>query len=82
MFGVGSDPGKAVLEALNKLSKFAPPGSQSQAGQKNATEQMLMKQQQQNAQMQQMKAMQAQGAGGGGQQMPGAGGAQMPPKAA
>ena len=38
--GAGSDVGKAVLEALNKLVKFVPAGSVTPAAQKNSLESM------------------------------------------
>ena len=50
--GSTSDMGKAVLDALTKLGKIAPPGSVSPAGQRNQMEQMQQKQMQ-NMQMQQ-----------------------------
>ncbi len=75
--GAASEMGQSILDALKKVSKFSPPGSQSQAGQRNATESMLMKQAQQAQAMQQMKAQAAQAGAGqpGMQQM-------MQPKAA
>lgn len=70
MAGAGSEIGKAVLEALNKLVKLVPQGSVTPAGQKNALDQMQMKNAQNNQQMQALMAQRMQGAQGG------AGGAQ------
>ena len=55
MFGAASEPGKAVLEALNKLVKLVPSGSVSPAAEKNQLQQMQMRNTQQNAQMQALK---------------------------
>lgn len=60
--GVGSDVGKAALEATTKLAKFVPSGSVNPAGEKRGIEQMAMKNAQGNAQMQALK----QGGGPGG----------------
>src|SRR5258705_13746696 len=65
--GAGSDVGKAVLEALNKLVKFVPAGSVTPAAQKNSLESMQRNAAQNN---QQMQALQAMRAGGGGGQPP------------
>src|SRR6266404_9535889 len=62
--GAGSDVGKAVLEALNKLVKFVPAGSVTPAAQKNSLESMQRNAAQNN---QQMQALQAMRSGGGGQ---------------
>lgn len=62
--GAGSDVGKAVLEALNKLVKFVPAGSVTPAAQKNAIEaqqRQLMQNNQQMAAIQQMRQQGAQG---------------------
>src|SRR5882724_5062607 len=65
--GAGSDVGKAVLDALNKLVKFVPAGSVTPAAQKNSLESMQRNAAQNN---QQMQALQAMRAGGGGGQPP------------
>ena len=59
--GAGSEPGQAVLKAINALSKFVPPGSVSPAGERNQLESMQMKAAQNNQQMQAMRAKQMQG---------------------
>ncbi len=61
--GASSDPGKAVLDCLNKLVKFVPAGSVTPAAQKNSIEaqQRAMAQNNQQAQaVQQMRQRQAQ----------------------
>lgn len=70
MFGAASDPGKACLDALNKLVKLVPAGSVTPASQKNNIEQMAMRNVRDNQQMQalqQQRMQAAQGAQGGGQ---------------
>ena len=69
MAGATSDVGKAVLSAIQALSKVVPPGSVSPQAQKNTIDQL----QQKNMQQQQM-ATQLMGAGG----PPGAGGGAPP----
>ena len=72
-FGAGSDEGKAVLDCLNKLVKFVPPGSVTPAAQKNSIEQQQRQMAMNNQQMQAIQAMKqkaAQGGGGGMPQMP------------
>ena len=59
--GATSDVGKAVMDALQKLTKLVPPGSVSPASAKNNIEQMAMKNTQQNQQMQALKQQQAGG---------------------
>lgn len=61
MFGAASDPGKACLDALNKLVKYVPAGSVTPASQRNNIEQMAMRNTQQNQQMQALKQQAAQG---------------------
>lgn len=61
--GSGSDLGKAILDALNKLAKHVQPGSTSQAAQRNEIDQMQMKNMQ-AAQMQ--KQLNAPGGAQGG----------------
>ncbi len=79
--GATSDVGKTVLDVLGKLAKHVPSGSNSQASERNAIDQMAMK----NAQASQTNQMlQKQSMGGGGQPggMPPQGGGQMPGMAA
>ena len=73
--GATSDIGKTVLDVLGKLAKHVPAGSNTQASERNAIDQMAMK----NAQAAQTnQALQKQSMGGGQPQ----GGAQMPGMAA
>jgi len=75
LLGVGSEPGQAVLKALNSLAKHVPPGSVP-PGVQTSTMQRLLSQQQQNApQVAAMRAMQA------GPQAPAGGGAPPAPPA-
>jgi hypothetical protein len=76
MAGATSDIGKTILDVLGKLAKHVPAGSNTQASERNAIDQMAMK----NAQAAQTNKslMQPQGGAqggqppmGGGQQMPG-----------
>ena len=65
MFGAASDPGKACLDALNKLVKHVPPGSSTPASERANIEQRAMKNVQDNQQLmalrqQQMAHMQGQ----------------------
>lgn len=71
MAGATSDIGKTILDVLGKLAKHVPAGSNSQASERNAIDQMAMK----NAQAAQtnqalMKSPGQMGASPGGQ-MPG-----------
>lgn len=70
--GAGSEPGQAVMKAIQGLAKFVPAGTMSPASQKNSLEQMQMKAVQQNAQMQALKAASAGGGGPPGGAPPGA----------
>jgi hypothetical protein len=70
LFGAGTEPGKAVLEALTKLVKLVPPGSVNPASQKNNIEQMAMRNTRDNAQMQALQAQRMQGAQGQQPQAP------------
>jgi len=72
--GAGSDIGKAVLDALNKLVKFVPNGSVTPAAQKNSIEAQQRQMAQNNQQMQAVQAMR-QRAAQGGQGQPGMGAA-------
>ena len=73
MAGATSDIGKTILDVLGKLAKHVPSGSNTQASERNAIDQMAMK----NAQAAQTnKALQQpqggqQGGPPGGGQMPG-----------
>lgn len=72
--GASSDPGKAVLDCLNKLVKFVPAGSVTPAAQKNSIEAQQRAMAQNNQQAQAVQAMrQKQGQPQGGQPQPGAG---------
>ena len=64
MFGSGSDPGKAVLEALNKLAKHVPTGASTPAAERTNIDRMSMQNTQNNAAMQQMRQGMASGQGG------------------
>jgi hypothetical protein len=65
--GLGSDVGKAVLDALSKLVKFVPSGSVTPAAQKNTIEAQMRAMAQNNQQMQALQQMRQQGAQGQGQ---------------
>ncbi len=81
MAGATSDIGKTILDVLGKLAKHVPAGSNTQASERNAIDQMAMK----NAQAAQTNKslMQPQGGAQGGQPpMGGQGGQQMPGMAA
>lgn len=58
MLGASSEPGQAVLKALNSLVKFVPAGSVTPAAQKNSIEAQLRQQAQGNQQMQAIRQMQ------------------------
>ncbi len=64
MFGAASEPGKACLDALNKLVKFVPAGSVTPASERANIENMAMKNTQQNQQMQALRQQQMQKAQG------------------
>ena len=72
--GATSEPGQAVLKALNSLVKFVPAGSVTPAAQKNSIEAQQRSMAQNNQQMMALKQRLAQGGGGapGGQPQPGA----------
>ena len=77
--GASSDIGKTVLDVLTKLTKHVPAGSNSQASERNAIDQMAMK----NAQAAQTnKALQQPPGGGQGQSPMGGQAQQMPGMAA
>lgn len=77
MFGSSSEPGQAVLKAINSLSKYVPPGSVSPAQTKNVLDQAQMQNSQNNQQMMALRQRMQQGQGG----QPGAA-PQQPPRAA
>jgi len=62
--GAASELGAKIHDALGKLIKISPAGSSSPAGEKNAMQNAMMQQAQQNKAMQAMRA-QSQGGGGG-----------------
>ena len=74
--GATSELGGKILDLLKSVSKLAPPGSSSPAGQKNVMDQAQLRNAQQNQMAQQMRQqmMQRQGGGAGG-----AGGGGAPP---
>jgi hypothetical protein len=75
LVGVGSEPGKDVLKALNMLAKHVPPGAVTPAGEKQQLENMQTRNAQNNQQMQMMRQRMMQGGGGpGGAPGAGAGG--------
>ena len=55
MIGPTSDLGQALMKAMTGLSKHVPPGSNSNAAEKNSIEKMAIQNQQNGAMMQQMK---------------------------
>ena len=66
--GASSDAGKALLDAMSKISKFVPSGSVTPAAQKNSIESQQRNMAQNNQQMQAIQALRqkmAQGQGGG-----------------
>lgn len=75
MAGATTDIGKALLKVINDLSKHVQPGSNTQASERSAIDQMAMKNAQQTQTNQAIRQPQA---GGGGGAPPGAGGG-MPP---
>lgn len=68
--GATSDIGNAAMDAIKKLSKFAPPGSTSPAGERNQIESMMLKNTQNQQMQQQMRPMAQGGQPGAAQQMP------------
>lgn len=60
MVGVGSELGKAILDCMQKLSKFVPPGAVTPAGEQTQLQNMQAKNMANNQQMQQIRAQQAQ----------------------
>lgn len=77
MVGVSSEIGQALMAVLPKLAKFVPAGTSTPASERNAMEQMMMRNVQQGGQMQQLRAQMGQQGGGGapgGGTPPGGGG--------
>jgi hypothetical protein len=68
--GASSEPGQAILKALNSLVKFVPAGSVTPAAQKNSIEAQQRNMAQNNQQMMALKQRMMQGQGGGGQPQP------------
>lgn len=66
MVGSTSEVGKEVLGALTKLGKHVPTGAVTPASQKNVTQDMMLKNQQNAAMMQRMQQQKAQAAQGQG----------------
>ena len=62
LLGVGSEPGQALLKALNSLAKHVPPGAVTPGVQRSTMERLLAQQKQQGPQIAAMRA---------GQPMPG-----------
>jgi hypothetical protein len=81
MAGATSDIGKTILDVLGKLAKHVPAGSNSQASERNALDQMSMKNAQ-AAQTNKSLMQPAAGAQGGGSPGAAKGGQQMPGMAA
>ena len=70
--GATSEPGQAVLKALNSLVKFVPAGSVTPAAQKNSIEAQQRNMAQNNQQMQALAQMRQKMAQSGGAGQPGA----------
>lgn len=66
MFGSGSEPGKAVLDALRSLSKHVPSGAVTPGAERSNIDRMAMQNAQNNTAMQRMKQQQAGGGQGAG----------------
>ena len=60
MLGVGSEPGKDVLKALNSLARHVPAGSVSPGIQQSTMEQLMAQQKQMAPQISALRAMQGQ----------------------
>ena len=74
LLGVGSEPGQALLKALNSLAKHVPPGAVTPGVQQSTMERLLAQQKQMGPQIAAMR-----GGQGAPQPTPGGG---MPPPAA
>ena len=66
LLGAGSEPGKAVLEALTKLAKHVPSGAATPGAERANIDRMAMQNAQNNSAMQRMKQQQAGGGQGAG----------------
>lgn len=69
--GPASEPGKAVMKALQGLVKFVPPGAVSPASEQQNLQRMQMQNTQNNAQMAALKPQMPPGGAGGGAPPPG-----------
>ena len=78
MIGATSDLGQALMKSITALAKHVPPGSNSNAAEKNAIEKMALQNQQNGAMQQQLKTQPP----GGGQAPPSMPQAPQMPKAA
>ena len=67
MVGATSEIGKDLLKVINILSKHVQPGSTTQASERNAIDQMALKNAQQAQTNQALRQQGAQGQQGGGQ---------------
>lgn len=65
MLGVATDEGKAVYDALGKLAKFVPSGSVTPASQRNVTQEMMQRANQNGQMQKQLDQQRAQGGAGG-----------------
>ena len=72
LLGVGSDPGKDLVKALNTLAKHVPAGSVSPGIQQSTMERLLQQQKQAGPQIAAMRAAQTGQQPGAGAQVPGA----------
>lgn len=70
MVGATSDLGQALMKAMTSLAKHVPPGTTSNAAEKNAIEKMAIQNQQQGQSLQQLKQQGQPGAGGQPPSMP------------
>lgn len=70
MVGASSEMGMKIADVLKTLSKLAPAGSSSPQGEKNAMQNAMMSNAQNNQAMQQMRARMQGSQGGGGAQAP------------
>ncbi len=57
LLGVGSEPGQAMLKALNSLAKHVPPGSVTPGVQQSTMQRLMQQQQQMGPQVAAMRAM-------------------------
>lgn len=61
LLGAGSEPGQALLKALNSLAKHVPPGSVSPGVQQSTMERLAQQQKQMGPQIAAMRGSQGQG---------------------